>query len=146
MILQRDLVICEAIRLIELGKRVTLPVSGRSMLPFIIGGIESVELVKARNLNKGDIVLAWVNSTHFVVHRIIKIENGSVCLMGDGNLRGGERCLLSDIAAKAEYVVDVDGNRHFLYTSPRKLMAYTWLLLLPMRRWLLAIYRKICLK
>ena len=46
MIQKKDIVVLEAIRLLEMGKRVTLPVNGKSMLPFILGGIESVELVK----------------------------------------------------------------------------------------------------
>ena len=37
-------IINEAIRLVEEGVSVTLPVNGRSMLPFIIGGRESVIL------------------------------------------------------------------------------------------------------
>ena len=41
-----DEIIEEAIRLVEDGVSVTLPVDGRSMLPFIIGGRESVILQK----------------------------------------------------------------------------------------------------
>ena len=40
-------IIEEAIRLVDEGLCVTLPVNGRSMLPFIIGGRESVILQKA---------------------------------------------------------------------------------------------------
>jgi hypothetical protein len=41
-----DYILKEAIRLVEEGVCVTLPVDGRSMLPFIIGGQESVILQK----------------------------------------------------------------------------------------------------
>ena len=41
-----DVIIEEAIRLTEEGICVTLPVNGNSMLPFIIGGHESVILQK----------------------------------------------------------------------------------------------------
>ena len=41
-----EVIIKEAIRLVEDGVSVTLPVNGHSMLPFIIGGRESVILQK----------------------------------------------------------------------------------------------------
>ena len=37
-------IIDEAVRLVRDGVSVTLPVDGRSMLPFIVGGRESVVL------------------------------------------------------------------------------------------------------
>lgn len=146
MIQKKDIVVLEAIRLLEMGKRVTLPVNGKSMLPFILGGIESVELVKENGLKVGDIVLAWVNNAYYVVHRIVQIKDCHVCLMGDGNLRGVEHCLLSDVAAKADYIVDCNGIRHYLYTPQKRLAAFVWRILLPIRRWLLAIYRRTYLK
>ena len=45
MIDNDQIIIQEAIRLVEEGVSVTLPVKGNSMLPFIIGGKESVEKV-----------------------------------------------------------------------------------------------------
>lgn len=139
---KRDIIVLEAIRLLEMGKRVTLPVSGRSMLPFVIGGVESLELIKEEKLQSGDVVLAWVNNSHYVVHRIIKIENDVVSLMGDGNIGDVEQCLLSEVEAKAEYFVDIHGKRHYLYTPGRKIAVSIWKSLLPIRRWLLAIYRR----
>ena len=75
-------IINEAIRLVEEGVSVTLPVNGRSMLPFIIGGRESVILQQppkqgetrqgAPQLKLGDVVLAWVEGNRYVVHRIIR--------------------------------------------------------------------------
>ena len=41
-----NIIIQEAIKLVEDGICVTFPVDGRSMLPFIIGGKESVILEK----------------------------------------------------------------------------------------------------
>ena len=46
----------EAIRLVDDGVSVTLPVKGQSMLPFIIGGKESVILTKPLHAQVGDIV------------------------------------------------------------------------------------------
>ena len=106
-----DFVIEEAIRLVSDGVSVTLPVGGNSMLPFIIGGRESVILQKPANLKVGDIVLAWADNCKYAVHRIILFDGDDVILMGDGNLVGTERCKL-------------------------------WWHLRPVRRYLLAIYRR----
>ena len=50
-------IIEEAIRLVNDGVSVTLPVNGYSMLPFIIGGKESVILQRPAELKVGDILL-----------------------------------------------------------------------------------------
>ena len=136
-----DYIIKEAIRLVEDGVSVTLPVNGYSMLPFIIGGCESVILQKPTVSKVGDVVLAWADGCRYVVHRIIRIDGDNVTLMGDGNLIGTERCTLSDIKAKATHVVDGDGAMHDLYNRWRKLGAKVWFWLRPVRRYLLAIYR-----
>ena len=79
-------IIEEAIRLAREGVRVTFPVKGQSMLPFIIGGKESVILRGPGGLvDVGDVVLAWVDGNRYVVHRIIRIDGKHVTLMGDGN-------------------------------------------------------------
>ena len=51
-------IIDEAVALLYDGYSVTLPVAGRSMLPFIIGDRESVILTKPENLRRGIIALA----------------------------------------------------------------------------------------
>ena len=51
-------IIEEAIRLAREGVRVTFPVKGQSMLPFIIGGKESVILRRPGVIDVGDVVLA----------------------------------------------------------------------------------------
>ena len=139
-------IIQSAIKLVNEGLRVTFPVKGYSMLPFIIGGKESVDLVKPENLQVGHVVLAWVEGCRYVVHRIIKIEGDQVVLMGDGNIAGVEHCLLSDVAALAVNVVTPSGKHHDLYASWRVKASRLWWRLLPVRRWILAIYRRTILK
>ena len=125
---------------------VVLPVKGISMLPFIIGSKESVELVKwEEKLIVGDIVLAWIKD-HYVIHRIIDIDGDDYTLMGDGNLVGTESCKRKDIVAKAQYVVDRHGKKHYLYTPRRLQASRIWNRLKPVRRWILAIYRRTYLK
>lgn len=142
-------IIQNAISLVHEGLRVTFPVKGNSMLPFIIGGRESVDLVKPVDLRVGHVVLAWVDGCRYVVHRIIRIEGTQVTLMGDGNIAGVEHCDLSDVAALAVNVVSKRGKHHDLYAPWRVKASRMWFRLLPIRRWILAIYRRtyfICYK
>ena len=145
--LANNVVIKETIGLLQEGRRVVLSVKGNSMLPFIIGGKESVELVSPQSpLKIGDVVLAWVDGTHYVIHRIIGIDGNQVSLMGDGNIRGVELCTKDEVAAIAEYVISPKGKRRYLYTKGRVRFARLWRKMLPVRRWILAIYRRTLVK
>lgn len=139
-------IIHNAIDLVNEGMRVTFPVKGYSMLPFIIGSRESVDLVKPEQIKVGDVVLAWVENCRYVIHRIIRIEGDQVTLMGDGNIAGVEHCLLKDVAAKAINVVTPGSKHHPLYNPWRIKASHLWWRLLPVRRWILAIYRRTWLK
>ena len=141
-----DKILQEAIRLVGEGVSVTLPVNGRSMLPFIIGGKESVVLQKPVKLGVGDVVLAWADGCRYVVHRIIRIDGDRVTLMGDGNIAGVEHCRTDEVAAVAMAVVDTRGRHHPLYTPWRQHASRIWWRLLPVRRWILAVYRRTWLR
>ena len=134
-------IIEEACRLVSEGVCVTLPVNGQSMLPFIIGGKESVILQKPIDLQVGHVVLAWADGNHFVVHRITQIDGTAITLMGDGNLVGTEHCQLSDVRALATHVVDSEGRKHDLYSKWRMRGVCLWNFLHPLRRYILGIYR-----
>ena len=137
-------IIEEAIRLVREGVNVTLPVKGLSMQPFIIGGKESVILHSPGGLvDVGDVVLAWVDGNRYVVHRIIKLDYDRVTLMGDGNVAVTEHCRLNDIKARVTHVVDAKDKTHYLYNRWRMLGAKVWYWLRPIRRYLLAIYRRL---
>jgi len=133
----------EAVRLVNDGVSVTLPVNGRSMLPFIIGGEESVILQKPEAVAVGDVVLAWVEGCRWVVHRIIRIDGDRVTLMGDGNIVGTEHCTVADVKARVTHVVDAQGKPHDIYNRWRTLGARIWYRLRSVRRYMLYIYRKV---
>ena len=135
-------IIQSAINLVNEGLRVTFPVKGYSMLPFIIGSKESVDLVKPENLQVGHVVLAWVEGCRYVVHRIIAIHGDQVVLMGDGNISGTESCRVSDVAG---VVTQYLRPRRMMFASDPKLQRRIrlWRKLLPVRRYLLFIYKAI---
>ena len=136
-------IIEEAIRLVDEGVSVTLPVNGQSMLPLIIGGKESVILQKPVEPKVADVVLAWVEGCRFVVHRIISISGNNVTLMGDGNIIGTEQCTLSDVKAIATHVVSADEKIRDLNNPWRLLATRLWFQLRPVRRYILAIYKRL---
>ena len=134
-------ILFEAIRLVGEGVQVTLPVNGRSMYPFIIGGRESVVLVKPQELRVGHVVLARVEGGRHVVHRVVKIDGDRITLMGDGNLQGREHCTVEGVKALAIQVVGETGKKRPLYGVCGNLCAKIWYMARPVRRYLLKIFR-----
>lgn len=137
-------VMSEVVRLVAEGVSVTLPVNGLSMLPFIIGGRESVVLQKPTALREGQVVLAWVDGTRYVVHRIIGIDGQHITLMGDGNLVGTEHCTAADVKGVVTHVMDAQERMRDLYSWHRRWAARLWRWLRPVRRYLLVIYIRLC--
>lgn len=143
MQLSGEFIISEALRLVGEGRDVIFPVKGCSMLPFIIGGKESAVFSPVKKIKKGRVVLAYTSGGNYVVHRIIKIKDDDITLMGDGNLKGCEYCKLSDIKAEVNYVIGQNGKKRCLNTFCRLAAAFFWRILRPVRRYLLAIYRRL---
>ncbi|PWJ67707.1 hypothetical protein SAMN05720473_101584 [Fibrobacter sp. UWB15] len=136
-----ELILSEAIRLVGEGVEVIFPVNGRSMRPFIEGGRDSVLLVKPVDVKPMDIVLARVIGGNYVVHRVLSIEDGCATLMGDGNLQGREICECKQIYAKVTHVVHPNGYKRSLYTPFIQFVQKLWVKFLPLRRYLLKLYR-----
>lgn len=135
----------EVRRFIEEGRTVTLRVKGLSMLPFIVGARDSVQLIKSESYHKGDIVLAQCAKNHFVMHRIIDIMphdgTAEITLMGDGNIRGTEYCRLENVIGRVSIIYR--NNREIDPFCKREVWAWKiWFSLRPLRRWFLAIYRR----
>ena len=136
----------EIVKMLDEGHTVTLRLRGYSMRPFLEDNRDKALLTKAIDPKVGDPVFAEVGPKHFVLHRIVKIEGDAVTLRGDGNL-GDEHCRLQDVKGavigfyrKGRTTLDrTDGRKWRIYS-------YIWMHLYPIRRWLLAFYRRIWLK
>ncbi|MCR4854229.1 MAG: S24/S26 family peptidase [Prevotella sp.] len=140
------ILIPEIIKLIDEGHTVTLRLKGFSMRPFLEDGRDKALLTKPENPKVGDPVLAEIAPLHFVLHRIVDIKGDKVTLLGDGNLRE-EHCTLADI--KGAVIGFYRKGRDTLdRTDGKKWKTYSWFWtrLRPMRRYLLAFYRRIWLK
>ena len=89
-------------------------------------------------LRVGDIVLARVGD-RFIMHRVFKVDGGSLTLMGDGNIRGTETCLDSDVIGKVIQIRKENGK----VVTPGK--GKFWRMLMPLRRYILAFYKRVIL-
>lgn len=136
----------EVVKLLNEGHTVTLKLKGFSMRPFLEDGRDKALLTRAISPRKGDAVLAEVRPGVYVLHRIIRIEGDRVTLRGDGNL-SSEECRLTDVKAFAMGFYR-KGRTKIDKTNGMKWLVYSflWTRLFPLRRFLLAFYRRIWLK
>ena len=105
MIIDNDTFFADVLQVLDQGKRVTIPVKGFSMLPFIRGGKDLVVLEKAGgDLKADDIVLFHVgprDGGRYVMHRILAIDGDAVDIMGDGVPEAHEHVRRNQVLAKA---------------------------------------------
>lgn len=128
--------------LVDEKKTVKITVRGNSMLPFIFNGRDQVELQKQSSYKVGDIVLARM-ADRFVLHRIWKFDGENVILHGDGNpLKKKEKMPVTDIVAKT-IAIYFNGKKKCTDAPWQKFKYKIWELLLPFRRVLLGIYRRL---
>ena len=128
-------------RMMADGKDATIVVKGYSMRPFLEHERDKVFLTPVTQpLKVADAVLAEIEPGHYVLHRIIRLEGEHVTLMGDGNLRGTEHCLVKDVRGLVTHYVRP--NRTLVASDPGlQRNIRLWRKLLPVRRFLLLIYK-----
>lgn len=142
--LPNDLLIPEVAELIRQGRTVTLTARGNSMNPFIVDRRDRVVLSPCTDaqLQPGAVVLALTDDHRYVLHRIVCRRGDELTLLGDGNLRQTERtdtgCVIGLLTAviRKGRTYPTDGAAWLRYSR-------WWRRLTPVRRWLLAIFRRI---
>ena len=123
-------------------KSVTFVVRGFSMRPFLDNGRDKVILVPPRAPKVGDVVLAEVGERRYALHRVIKIEGHTYTMRGDGNpLSMTEEFTIDKIIGIADGFIR-KGKAVSVASRKWKCYSATWKALMPMRRILLAIYRR----
>ena len=142
MQLPNHILIPEVARLVSEGKSVTLPLRGHSMRPYLEDARDKGLLVKVtRPLRRGDVILAQTAPQQYALHRVISIDGECITMYGDGNF-SPEHIHASDVLAIAKgfyrkgstHLDSVDRPLYKLYWR-------TWLLLRPLRRYLLLAWR-----
>jgi len=135
-VISNDVIFEAARRMVNEGRDVEFKPKGTSMLPFIKGEVDSVLLRKTGDMDPGYIVLAKIGE-RYIMHRVIERDGDHLTLMGDGNIRGTEKCLTSDVIGTVVEIIKPSGKR----VKPS--MGKLWKALLPFRRVLLAVYRRL---
>ena len=90
---------------------------------------ESLKNIKADHLAK-------VEGGRYVLHRVIKIEDGLITLMGDGNIRGHEHTVPERVAGTVTRIIKASGRE----IKPGR--GRVWKTLRPFRRIILGVYRR----
>lgn len=117
--------------LLQQGECVNVTVQGNSMLPFFrSGSTVSIRPVNSADFRKYSVVFADAGD-HFVIHRIIAINGNYITLLGDGNVIGTETMT----RAKVYGAIDC--------TPVHLFFARLWLLMRPLRKYPLAVFRRL---
>ena len=145
MIIDNDTFFADVLRLLDEGKRVTIPVKGLSMLPFIRGGKDLVVLEKTGEiLEADDIVLFHVGPREggrYVMHRILSVDGDAVDIQGDGVPETHEHVRRNQVIAKAVEILRGGKSRVDPYSPGQRWLVHFWQWLRPVRRYILFIYR-----
>ena len=116
------------------GESVRMTVRGQSMLPFFLSGSTILlQPIGDQPLMRGDVVMAETPQGNFVVHRLYRIEGEMITLLGDGNVKT-EQMLRGQVYGR----VSISKLHRFL--------GLLWQWMRPVRRFPLAILRRICPK
>jgi hypothetical protein len=129
------------------GKTVTLTVKGNSMNPFIVHLRDRMTIGpwKDENIRKGTVALVKDTRGNYVIHRIIKRDKDTVVLLGDGNVGFTETATLDNIIG-IMHNIDRKGRIWTPQSTLWRLYSWFWMTLTPLRRYPLALWRKLFLR
>lgn len=136
-------------RLLQEGHTARFRVRGWSMRIFVEHERDEVLLApcKAHQLKMGDVVLAEVAPQQYVLHRIINIQANHFTLQGDGNVGIVEYCKHTDVLGVAVGFYRKGRTEPDLCSGLKwRVYSSVWLSLTPIRRYLLAAYRRLWLR
>ncbi|MCR4860771.1 MAG: S24 family peptidase [Bacteroidales bacterium] len=136
LVLSNDILLGEVDALLQEGREAIIRPRGNSMLPFIRGDRDCVVLKKKEGIAVGDIILVRTDGK-FILHRVFSIDGDALTLMGDGNIRGKEHCTRADVIGTVTEIIRPNGR------SRQPGRGRAWRALLPVRRYILAIYRRL---
>lgn len=134
--LPNDVLLGEVAAVLQDGREAVIIPTGNSMLPFIRGGVDRVVLRRQAGVAVGDIVLVKIGE-RYILHRVISREGDALTLMGDGNIRGTESCTAADVLGTVAEIIRPSGRVRI----PGR--ARLWRMLKPIRRYLLALWRRL---
>ena len=144
IIKEQGVMMQEISRLISEGKTISISAKGYSMNPFIVHMKDQITLGSWTDdqIKKGAVVLVKDVRGCYIIHRIIKREGNVLTLMGDGNIGIIETARVEDIIALMHAVIK-KGRTYSVNSLSWRLYSWFWKLLTPVRRYPLAVWRRL---
>jgi len=134
-------ILTEVEQIISSGKTVELKVEGGSMRPYLRSKKDIIVLsaFQPDELRRGAIVLFRYHNNP-IFHRIIKIDNESLVIQGDGVCKRCEKVQKGDVVGIVRYVIRPTGKQISTHSYSSRVYWQCWLFFRPLRRYLLVIY------
>lgn len=141
----------KVLELLREGRQVTIPVKGSSMLPFIREGKDLVVLEGLgkgeeaglnHEIRRGDIVL-FRYSGKYIMHRVLRVSGDVAFIQGDGVLKYKEKCGLEHIYGRVVKILRNGVKEVDPSSCAQRFFWNLWLLISPLRRYLLGVYRRL---
>ena len=123
----------------EAGAAAPLVISGWSMSPFLVHGRDTVYLSKiTRPLKKGDMILFRRETGDWVLHRILKAEDGVYTLIGDAQTWTEQvaHCQVYALVSAVRRKGKLLRTGNFLWAF----FEHLWLRLIPLRPGIMKLY------
>lgn len=124
------------------GGTVQLPITGTSMLPLLVWGRDTVELIKCENPQKYNIIFYRRDDGAFVLHRIIGKDKNGFILCGDNQVKKEYGITENHIIAVVKSITR-NGKTFSVDKFSYRLYVKLWTLILPLRNLILVPMRKI---
>lgn len=145
IVVPNEILVAEIKRTLSEGHTATFRVKGQSMRPFLenLRDVVKIERVMPELVRVNDVVLAEIAPKTYVLHRVISRVDNQLTLKGDGNVVGVEHCCDKDVIGIATAFYRKGKTSPDLVTSLKwRVSTRVWLSFTPLRRILLAIYRR----
>ena len=141
--LSNDIFFAQVESEIAAGRSVRFKVKGHSMYPLLRNGKDEVTLSPLEKVpSVYDIVLFRYRGKH-ILHRIISIEGDTYNIQGDGIYISCEKCTREDIIGVVTQIHKKNGLEINTSWGIFRFNSWCWYKLFFMRRFILAVLRKI---
>ncbi|MCH5191168.1 MAG: S24/S26 family peptidase [Oscillospiraceae bacterium] len=127
---------------LDKGGTVELPITGTSMLPLLVWGRDSVDITKTETPKNGDIIFYRRDNGQFVLHRIIGENENGFILCGDNQWQKEYGIKPNNIIAVVT-AINRNGKKFDTDNKIYRLYSFTWVKILPIRKYLLILMRKV---
>ena len=130
--------------LIAEGKTVSLTVKGNSMNPFMVHLRDQITLGpwKDDDIKKGTVALVKDIRGNYLIHRIIRRDEKTVTLLGDGNIGTTETATFDNIIG-IMYSIGRKGKTVSKDSFKWRCYSWFWSILTPLRRYPLGLWRRL---